>query len=63
VSDSDRGIEVESAGNLIIRNRAAGNSMNFVISANNKVGVIVAAPNSRAISGSTGGADVGSTDP
>ncbi len=62
-SDGDRGIEVSGAGNLILRNSAAGNTTNYVIAVNNKVGVIVNAPNSAAISGSTGGAGVGTTDP
>jgi hypothetical protein len=57
------GINITSPGNLIIRNAASGNSTNYVIMANNKVGEIVNAPNSAAISGSTGGSGVGSTDP
>ncbi len=63
VANNARGIEVESSGNFIVRNTAEGNGNNYVIAADNKVGVIVNAPNSLAISGSTGGAGVGSTDP
>jgi parallel beta-helix repeat protein len=57
------GIYVLDVGNLIIRNSASGNGTNYVIVAGNKVGPIVAAPSSGAISGSTGGAGVGTTDP
>jgi parallel beta-helix repeat protein len=63
VTDSDRGIDVDGSGNLIIRNSASGNGTYYDIVANNKVGVIVQAPNSAAISGQTGGAGVGTTDP
>ncbi len=59
----DRGIDVDAAGNLIIRNSASNNSTNYAIAADNKVGPILAAPNSLAINGSTGGAGLGSTDP
>ena len=45
------------------RNSASGNTTNYDIVAFNQVGVIVVPPNSVAISGSTGGAGVGSTDP
>ena len=62
-SNNNRGLKVDSAGNFIVRNSATGNSINYDIAANNKVGTIVAAPNSLAISGSTGGAGVGTTDP
>ena len=46
-----------------MRNSASGNGTNYVIVAGNKVGPIVAAPSSGAISGDTGGAGVGTTDP
>ncbi len=61
-TDALRGIEVTGTGNLIIRNTCAANTTNWSIVANNKVGPIVAAPNSVAISGDTGGAGVGSTN-
>jgi len=61
---NDIGLDVQLSGNFIVRNTAAGNgTFNYQIIANNKVGTIVSAPNSLAISGSTGGAGVGSTDP
>ena len=63
VMGNDRGIDVDQLGNFIVRNTASANTVNYDIVANNKVGVIVSAPNSGAISGSTGGSGVGSTDP
>ena len=63
VTDNTRGIDVDSSGNLIIKNSASGNATNYEIADNNKVGVIVAAPDSVAISGDTGGAGVGTTNP
>ena len=63
VTDNDRGIEVGSSGNLIIRNSASGNAINYTIVLNNRVGEIVSAPDSGNISGDTGGMGVGSTDP
>ncbi len=39
-TDSDRGIDVDVAGNLIIRNTASGNTTNFDIVAGNSVGQI-----------------------
>jgi hypothetical protein len=63
VTFNTRGVDVNSAGNFIVRNSASLNGTNYDIVANNKVGVVVAAPDSGVISGSTGGAGVGSTDP
>ena len=63
VTSNIRGIDVDTPGNLIIKNSAKGNTTNYTIVAGNAVGPIVAAPSSAAISGSTGGAGVGSTDP
>ena len=60
---NDFGMDVQLTGNLIFRNSAAGNTTNYQIIANNKVGFIVLAPNSAVVGGSTGGAGVGSTDP
>jgi hypothetical protein len=57
------GIQVTGDNNFIIRNTARGCSPNYDIAANNKVGFIVSAPNSGAISGSTGGSGVGTSDP
>lgn len=58
-----RGIDVDIFGNFIVRNTAIGNTVAYDLAANNKVGFIVAAPASGAISGTSGGAGVGSTDP
>lgn len=60
-----KGIEVNGVvGVFVVRNAAASHSGgNFVIASGNKVGTIVSAPASGAISGGTGGAGVGSTDP
>ena len=63
VTDNDRGIDVDYSGNLIVRNSASGNTTDYEISTYNRVGVIVSCPTSGAISGSTGGAGVGTTDP
>jgi parallel beta-helix repeat protein len=63
VTGNDRGIDVDANGTLVVRNTAKVNTVNFAIAVNNKVGFIVAAPNSAVINGSTGGAGVGSTDP
>jgi len=57
------GIRVAGPGNFITRNSVSGMNTNYVISANNAVGPIVTPPGSVAISGSTGGSGVGSTDP
>ena len=63
VTDNDRGIDIDTVGDLIIRNSASGNTTNYVTAAGNKVGTIVLAPDSVAINGDTGGAGVGSTNP
>jgi parallel beta-helix repeat protein len=65
VSTNDTGILIDQSGtaNLVFRNTATGNTKQFDILANNKVGIIVSPPNSVAINGSTGGAGMGSTDP
>jgi hypothetical protein len=60
---NDVGLLVDNGGNVIVRNTARDNGVNYQIVNLNKVGVIVAAPNSGPINGSTGGAGVGSTDP
>jgi parallel beta-helix repeat protein len=57
------GLLVDSSGNLIYHNFASNNTTNYSIVANNKVGVIVSPPTSTAVSGSTGGAGLGTTDP
>jgi parallel beta-helix repeat protein len=60
---NDCGIQVVGAGNFIVRNTCSGNATNWEIVVSNKVGQIFSAPSSLAISGDTGGAGVGSTDP
>jgi hypothetical protein len=57
------GLDVVGSPNLIIRNSISGaTSANYNIAANNKLSV-VAAPNSSAVTGSSGGSGVGTTDP
>jgi hypothetical protein len=63
VTGNDTGLDVDLGGNFIVRNTATDNTSNYEIAAGNAVGTIVATPASIAISGSTGGAGVGSTDP
>lgn len=60
---NDRGIDVDADRNVIIRNTCGFNTVDYDIVAYNKVGVIVTAPGSGAISGSAGGSGVGTTDP
>jgi len=62
-TNANRGIDVVGTGNIIVRNTCSGNATNWAIVANNRVGPIVVAPNSVAISGDTGGAGIGSTNP
>lgn len=62
-TDNNRGIDIDITNNLIIPNNANGSTINFDIAVNNKVGVIVVALNSPAISGSTGGVEVSTTNP
>lgn len=59
VTDSDRGIDVDVAGNLIIRNSASGNTTNYDVVAGN-FGNYVSAPSSVAVSGAAGGTAIGS---
>ncbi len=65
VTDNTRGIDVDSTGTLIIKNSAAGNTINYEIAANNVFGAIVdrTAPASAAVSGSTAPSSAGTTDP
>lgn len=63
-TENDRGLEITNSGSLIIRNTCAANVLaNYEIAASNRVGPIISAPLSPAISGSTGGDGVGSTNP
>jgi len=63
VTDNDRGIDVDAAGNLIVRNSASGNTVNYDIFSGNRVGVIVLASASVAIIGDSGGVGLGTTRP
>ena len=66
VTDNDRGIDVDAAGNVIIKNSASGNTTNnYDIAANNVYGAVVdrTAPASVAVTGNSGPASAGTTDP
>jgi hypothetical protein len=59
-----RGIQVDGPGNIILRNSCSGNTLNWVIVANNVCGPILdrTAPASAAISGNSAPSSLGSTD-
>lgn len=59
---SDRGIDVDSVGNFIARNTCSNNALNWDVVAGN-VCLVVNATTAGAISGNSGGAAPGSTDP
>lgn len=61
-TDSDRGIDVDAAGNFIARNTCSGNTTNWDVAAGN-VCLVVLATTSAAISGDSGGTSPGSTNP
>ena len=64
VTRAGHGLDVSGTGNIVIRNSVSGSTgLNYNLVANNSVGVIVQASLSGAISGNTGGAGLGSTDP
>jgi parallel beta-helix repeat protein len=60
VTDNDQGLDVDAAGNLIIRNAASGNSTNYTIVANN-IGFYINGTLAAAVSGSSGGATIGTS--
>jgi len=62
---ADRGIDVDAAGNVIIRNTCSGNTTDWVVVANNVVGPILdrRAPASAAINGFAAPDSTGSTHP
>jgi len=64
-TSSDRGIDVDVASNIIIKNTCSGNTINWTIVANNVVGPILdrTAPASAAISGNSAPDSTGSTHP
>ncbi|HMN42271.1 MAG TPA: right-handed parallel beta-helix repeat-containing protein [Phycisphaerales bacterium] len=61
---NDKGIVVDVAGNVIVRNTCSGNFPDWVIAANNVYGPIVdrRAPASGAVSGYSGAGSLGTTD-
>ena len=63
-TDATRGIDVDGAGNVIIRNTCSGNTTNWDIAANNVCGPILdrTAPASAAIQGNSAPSSLGSTD-
>ena len=63
VTENERGIDVDSENSLVTGNVAFGNVINYTIANNNRVGTIVLIPSSGTISGSSGGAGAGTTDP
>lgn len=59
-----RGIDVDGAANIIIRNTCSGNGVNWTIAAFNVVAPIIAAfSNQAAINGNSCSGSLGSTDP
>jgi parallel beta-helix repeat protein len=60
---ADRGIDVDAPGNIIIRNTCSGNTTNnWDVVAGNVI-LVVNATNAAAVTGNSGGAAPGSTDP
>jgi len=64
-TSADRGIDVDFSGNIVIRNTCSGNTVNWVIVANNVCGPILdrTAPGSAAINGNSAPDSTGSTHP
>jgi len=64
-TSNDRGIDIDSAGNIVLRNSCSGNALNWDIVVNNVVGPIIdrTAPASAAISGNSAPDSTGSTHP
>lgn len=64
-TDNDRGIDVDVAGNIIVRNTCASNTTDWVIAVNNAFGPILdrRAPASGAVNGFSAPSSLGSTDP
>ncbi len=59
---ADRGIDVDAAGNIIVRNTCSGNTLNWDVVAGNVI-LVVNATTAGAVSGNSGGTAPGSTDP
>lgn len=63
VADNDRGIDVDLAGNIIVRNTASGNTTNnWDVVAGNVI-LVINATAAGAVTGNSGGTAPGSTDP
>ncbi len=60
-----RGIRVEGAGNIVLRNSCSGNGLNWDLAANNVFGPIIdrSSPGSGAVAGNSAPSSLGSTDP
>jgi parallel beta-helix repeat protein len=65
VTDNDRGIDVDSTGNLILRNSASDNTTNYEIAADNRYGPIedITAGGTAAVSGSSAPGTASSSNP
>jgi parallel beta-helix repeat protein len=62
-TNNDRGIDVDGAGNIIIRNTCSGNTVNWDIVAGNSYLIVQAATTASNFTGDAGGGGVGSTNP
>lgn len=62
-SDAPIGIDIASGGNFIVRNTCSGNTLNWQVVAGNNCLVVLGTPAAAAISGDSGGASPGSTNP
>ncbi len=63
VHDNTRGIDIDTSNNLIMRNLARTNAVNFDVVSGNRVADTVIAPSSPAILGSSGGSGLGTANP
>ena len=65
MTSNDRGVDVEAAANLIFRNSARNNGINFDVAADNVFGTVVdrTAPGSGGFSGNSAASSEGTTDP
>jgi len=63
LTGNHRGLDVDFTGNLIVRNAASSNTINWDISIGGNRGEFVGAAGGAAFAGSTGGSPLGSTDP
>lgn len=61
-SNADRGIDVDVAGNIIVRNTCSGHTNNWDVVAGNVI-LVINATTAAAVSGNSGGTAPGSTDP